>query len=138
MIIKIYLNMEQPPALKDVISVINTLHYDSDPQSKQKASLWLDQLQKSVHAWKIADELLREKPNLEVCYFAAQTMRSKIQFSFHELPQESYVSLKDSLMDHLSQVTPATQNVIVTQVQHPFIIIIVLYKKKCSNESRFL
>ena len=39
----------------------------------------------------------------------AKTMRSKIQHSFH-------VSLRDSLFDHVANVTAGTSNVIVTQL----------------------
>jgi len=53
---------------------------------------------------------------MESCYFAAQTMRTKIQLSFHELPQEAYTSLRDSLMEHISQINEHTNSAIVTQV----------------------
>jgi len=69
-----------------------------------------------VFAWKIADEMLHQKRNMESCYFAAQTMRTKIQLSFHELPQEAYTSLRDSLMEHISQINEHTNSAIVTQV----------------------
>lgn len=69
-----------------------------------------------VYAWKVADEMLQQKRDLESCYFAAQTMRTKIQFSFHELPTEAHNSLRDSLMEHIGQVNDATNTVIVTQV----------------------
>lgn len=61
--------------------------------------------------------MLQQKRDLESCYFAAQTMRTKIQMSFHELPAESHNSLRDSLMEHISQVNDATNTVIVTQVR---------------------
>ena len=54
--------------------------------------------------------------DVESCYFAAQTMRSKIQHSFHELPETAHVSLRDSLLDHVANVTAGTSNVIVTQL----------------------
>lgn len=60
--------------------------------------------------------MLQEKRNLESCYFAAQTMRSKIQKCFHELPPESHVSLRDSLLDHISQINDSTNTVIVVQL----------------------
>lgn len=43
-------------------------------------------------------------------------MRSKIQHSFHELPMDHHMSLRDSLLEHINQVTPATNTVIVTQL----------------------
>lgn len=43
-------------------------------------------------------------------------MRTKIQLSFHELPQEAHGSLRDSLMEHISQINEHTNSAIVTQV----------------------
>ena len=60
--------------------------------------------------------MLQQKQDLISCYFAAQTMRSKIQLSFHELPADAHPSLRDSLMDHLSQINENTNTAIVTQV----------------------
>ena len=53
---------------------------------------------------------------MESCYFGAQTLRTKIQFAFHELPQEAHTSLRDSMFDHLRQINEHTSTVIVTQV----------------------
>lgn len=69
-----------------------------------------------VYSWQIADELLQQKRDLHSCYFAAQTMRNKIQNSFHELPDEAHVSLRDSLIAHLGQITIETNPIIVTQL----------------------
>lgn len=69
-----------------------------------------------VFAWKIADEMLHKQHDMESCYFAAQTMRTKIQLAFHELPPEAHSSLRDSLLEHISNVNENTNNIIVTQV----------------------
>lgn len=69
-----------------------------------------------MHAWTVADELLHHKRDLESCYFAAQTMRSKIHQSFHELPVDAHTSLRDSLLEHISQINENTNTVIVTQL----------------------
>lgn len=126
--------MEQPPTLDMVHLAVSTLHNNPDTAEKEKASQWLEDLQKSVsfaahllvrwvsfdcfqvYSWSISDQMLREKRNLESCYFAAQTMRSKIQKSFHELPPESHVSLRDSLLNHISQINDTTNTVIVVQL----------------------
>lgn len=71
---------------------------------------------KQVFAWKIADELLARKVDQNSCYLAAQTMRSKLQNSFHELPQNSHASLRDALLTHLSKLDITTDRVIATQV----------------------
>ncbi|XP_013777598.1 transportin-3-like [Limulus polyphemus] len=108
--------METAPSLETVYQAIHALYHNPDPAGKEKASSWLGELQRSVFAWRISDQLLHQKAELEACYFAAQTMRTKIQYSFHELPVESYSSLRDSLLEHLSHVTEETAHVIVTQL----------------------
>lgn len=70
--------------------------------------------------------MLHQKRNIESCYFAAQTMRTKIQLSFHELPQEAHSSLRDSLMEHISQINEHTNSAIVTQVFTSFLYFILL------------
>ena len=66
----------------------------------------------------VADELLYRKGavSTESCYIAAQTMRTKIQNSFYELPLESHISLRDSLLEHVNAVNEETNSVIVTQL----------------------
>ncbi|XP_046388483.1 transportin-3 [Ischnura elegans] len=108
--------MESSPPIETVYQAIYTLNHNPDPTGKEKASQWLGALQKSVFAWKVADEMLHQKRDLECCYFAAQTMRTKIQLSFHELPSESHTSLRDSLIEHISQVNDQTNPIIVTQL----------------------
>jgi hypothetical protein len=44
--------------------------------------------------FQVSDELLHRKLNVESCYIAAQTMRTKIQTSFYELPAHAHNSLK--------------------------------------------
>ncbi|XP_033225637.1 transportin-3 isoform X2 [Belonocnema kinseyi] len=109
--------MDSPPALETVYQAIYSSHNHPNTSEQQKSSLlWLEELQKSVYAWKIADQMLQQKQDLISCYFAAQTMRSKIQLSFHELPADAHTSLRDSLMEHLSQVNENTNTAIVTQL----------------------
>lgn len=43
-------------------------------------------------------------------------MRTKIQMSFYELPMDAHSSLRDSLLEHISQVNENTNTVIVTQL----------------------
>lgn len=69
-----------------------------------------------VYSWQIADELLQQKRDKESCFFAAQTMRNKIQYSFHELPDDAHISLRDSLIAHISQINNDTHPTIVTQL----------------------
>ncbi|XP_046738771.1 transportin-3 [Diprion similis] len=108
--------MDSSPSLETVYQAVFSLYNNPNPAEKEKASVWLGELQSSVFAWKVADEMLQQKRDVESCYFAAQTMRTKIQLSFHELPAEAHNSLRDSLMNHISQINEHTSNVIVTQL----------------------
>lgn len=108
--------MDQAPSIETVLQAVQALYTNPDVMGKEKASVWLGELQRSVHAWQIADQLLCINHSLESCYFAAQTMRTKIQYAFHELPQTSHQSLRDSLLEHASKITAESPPVIVTQL----------------------
>lgn len=68
-----------------------------------------------VHAWEISDQLLQIRQDVESCYFAAQTMKMKIETLFYELPTDSHASLRDSLLTHIQNLKDLSP-VIVTQV----------------------
>ncbi|KAK7861760.1 hypothetical protein R5R35_010783 [Gryllus longicercus] len=108
--------MDAPPTLTAVHEAVYTLYHDPDTSKKEMASQWLHNFQKSVYAWKIANEVLYEKRSVESCYFASQTIRSKIQYSFCELPVDTHISLRDSLLEHLRQASDDTSAVIVMQL----------------------
>ncbi|XP_017835111.2 transportin-3 [Drosophila busckii] len=99
-----------------VYQAINALFQGSNPKEQEKANKWLQDFQKSIYSWTIADELLHQKRDLHANYFAAQTMRNKIQNSFSELPPHTHESLRDSLITHIGQIDEQTDNVIVTQL----------------------
>ncbi|ETN66595.1 transportin [Anopheles darlingi] len=106
----------EPPTAEAVLRGVYTLYNDPNNAEKEKASKWLEEFQKSIHSWQIADELLQQKHDLNSCTFAAQTMRNKIQNSFHELPEAAHESLRQSLLEHISHITLETKSVIVTQL----------------------
>jgi len=99
------------PDLDKVHSLIKAM-YQQD-EHKESASKWLEELQKTVYAWQIADQLLIKRLDFESCYFAAQTLKTKIQYNFNELPPDSYCSLKDSVIAHLVNID---EKVIQTQL----------------------
>lgn len=90
------------PKLEEVYSVINAFYEQNE--YKESASKWLEALQESIFAWKIADELLINQLDFNSCYFAAQTLKTKICKSFNELPVSSYDSLKNSIIDCLVKI----------------------------------
>ncbi|KAH0552027.1 transportin-3 [Cotesia glomerata] len=108
--------MNLPPEIETVYEAIYSMHQKSNPTEQNRASLWLQELQKTVYAWKISDRILQEKKDLDSCFFAAQTMRAKIQYDFHELPVEAHASLRDSLIGHISQIDEHTNPAIVIQL----------------------
>ena len=75
--------MESAPSVEAVVQAVSSLYTNPDPEVKQGASRWLTSLQQSVYAWTLSDQLLQRNADVETCYFAAQTMRTKIQYSFH-------------------------------------------------------
>ena len=99
------------PDLERVHSLIKAMYQQKE--LKESASKWLEELQKSVYAWQIADQLLIKRLDYESCYFAAQTLKTKIQYNFAELPLESYDSLKNSVIAHLANID---EKVIQTQL----------------------
>ncbi|XP_074022541.1 transportin-3 isoform X6 [Numenius arquata] len=103
------------PSLQVVYQAVQALYHDPDPSGKERASCWLGELQRSVHAWEISDQLLQIRQDVESCYFAAQTMKMKIQTSFYELPTDSHASLRDSLLSHIQNLKDLSP-VIVTQL----------------------
>lgn len=59
---------------------------------------------------------MQQKRDLYTCFFAAQTLRNKIENSFRELPPSSHQSLRDSLLAHVAGITAETDTIIVTQL----------------------
>ncbi|XP_068611179.1 transportin-3 [Brachionichthys hirsutus] len=103
------------PSLTLVYQAVQALYHDPDPAGKERASVWLGELQRSMYAWEVSDQLLQLKQDVESCYFAAQTMKMKIQTSFYELPPETHNALRDSLLTHIQNLKDLSP-IIVTQL----------------------
>ncbi|MFT7814910.1 transportin-3 [Arapaima gigas] len=103
------------PSLQLVYHAVQALYHDPDPAGKERASLWLGELQRSMYAWEISDQLLQLQQDVESCYFAAQTMKMKIQMSFYELPSETHNALRDSLLSHIQNLKDLSP-IIITQL----------------------
>uniref|UniRef100_A0A8C2WTS8 Transportin 3 n=1 Tax=Cyclopterus lumpus TaxID=8103 RepID=A0A8C2WTS8_CYCLU len=103
------------PNLTLVYQAVQALYHDPDPAGKERASVWLGELQRSMYAWEISDQLLQLKQDVESCYFAAQTMKMKIQTSFYELPPETHNALRESLLTHIQNLKDLSP-IIVTQL----------------------
>ncbi|ODV87402.1 hypothetical protein CANARDRAFT_26802 [[Candida] arabinofermentans NRRL YB-2248] len=78
---------------------LDTLYGNSDPQIKDQANDFLMNFQRSEEAWQIIFPVLGdENSSLQLKIFTAQTFRSKVQYDFSQLPKDSLLSLKDSLI----------------------------------------
>lgn len=73
---------------------------------------------------------------LESCYFAAQTLRTKIQSHFNELPTESYISLKDSILNHLKSLNQLST--VQTQLALSITYLAILSKFKIDYLKKFI
>ncbi|KAK6737934.1 hypothetical protein RB195_020183 [Necator americanus] len=72
--------------------------------NNEEAAAWLNSIQSSINAWTLCDRILCERRDPLACCFAAQTLRQKILKSLAELPRESCLSLRESLITHLSHI----------------------------------
>ncbi|KAG5518556.1 hypothetical protein PMAC_002952 [Pneumocystis sp. 'macacae'] len=78
---------------------LQTLYSNSSHKEKEQANNFLEEFQKSKDAWTTTHAVLRDDgASVEAKLFAAQTLRNKINFDFHQLPSESLPSLRDSLL----------------------------------------
>ncbi|KAH7433967.1 hypothetical protein KP509_07G095100 [Ceratopteris richardii] len=82
-----------------LLQALQALYHDPSPTTRNAANQWLQDFQQSLEAWQISDSLLHDPSiNLEVLYFCAQTLRTKIQRDFDDLPLDSRIHLRDSVL----------------------------------------
>ncbi|KAM0892616.1 hypothetical protein ACQ4PT_025616 [Festuca glaucescens] len=85
-------------ATATVKDALSALYHHPDDTIRTAADRWLQKFQHTLDAWQVADTLLHdEKSNLETLMFCSQTLRSKVQRDFEELPSEAFRPLQDSL-----------------------------------------
>lgn len=100
------LQLRAAPSVESVMTAVHILHEpESSPDDRSYASRFLTAIQSSPYAWSLADSLLIAKPDINSTYFAAQTIRFKIQTCFTELQAVNYDPLRTSLINHLNQIT---------------------------------
>ncbi|GBG59060.1 hypothetical protein CBR_g24406 [Chara braunii] len=89
-------------AVTTLLQALQALYHHPDAEFRKAASRWLEDFQQAVDAWQISDSLLHEAgSSLEVQYFCAQTLRTKVQRDFEELPTGAALSLRSSLVSLL-------------------------------------
>ena len=77
---------------------------NATPDQIKEASVWLEHFQGTQEAWTVADQILAlpiEASAHAAMIFAAQTLRTKIQYDWNELPAPAHESLRGSLLNHV-------------------------------------
>jgi hypothetical protein len=77
--------MEMDSMKQMVIQASTTFYTTQDKDQRRTAEEWLNEFKKGHDAWIVSDQILHSTKNEQVLFFAAQTLRTKIQNSFHEL-----------------------------------------------------
>ncbi|KAL6997249.1 Transportin mos14 [Sarracenia purpurea var. burkii] len=81
-----------------VKEALNALYHHPDDAVRMQADQWLQEFQRTIDAWQVSDNLLHDvTSNQETLIFCSQTLRSKVQRDFEELPSEAFRPLRDSL-----------------------------------------
>jgi transportin-3 len=101
----------------ECMQALQALYISPDQALHKQADQWLTQFQQTPAAWQVCDQILShaETP-VQFKFFAAQTMRTKVQFDFYELPAESYASLRDTLLNHVDKFRAPECQAIHTQL----------------------
>lgn len=86
---------------QNVIQVSQTFYNTQDKEQRRVAEDWLNNFKKSIDAWTVTDQILHTSKSEQVLFFAAQTIRSKIQYSFHELPHDYHEVISTTLISSL-------------------------------------
>ncbi|KAG8388644.1 hypothetical protein BUALT_Bualt02G0146800 [Buddleja alternifolia] len=88
-----------------VKEALNALYHHPDDAVRMQADRWLQDFQRIIDAWQVADNLLHDTAsNQETLIFCSQTLRSKVQRDFEELPSEAFRSLRVSLTSLLKSL----------------------------------
>ena len=91
-----------PPPIDQLLAALLALYSNTEPGVREQASRWLEQWQHTQDAWSMAHDVLqRDIGGLEATYFCAQTLRTKVERDFEDLPLTSGLALRDSLLSLL-------------------------------------
>jgi transportin-3 len=99
------------------VQALQALYSSPDQAMQKQADAWLCQFQQSPAAWQVCDQILSHADTpVQFRFFAAQTMRTKVQFDFYELPSDSYANLRDTLLSHVDKFRAPECQPIQTQL----------------------
>ncbi|OUT23656.1 hypothetical protein CAS74_000013 [Pichia kudriavzevii] len=106
--------------IQQIQNTLQSLYGPTSPAEKKAASDALLQFQRSQQAWDVIFPILQE-PNapFELKLFVCQTLRSKVQYDFGQLNNESSTieSLRLSILNVLNSMTEfKSQKLLIIQV----------------------
>jgi len=91
--------MADPATKAQLLEALQALYHHPDDAIRKQADRWLGDWQRSTTAWSIADNVLHDaNATMEAQYFCAQTLRTKVQRDFEELPADAADGLRTSLV----------------------------------------
>ncbi|KAF4663406.1 Transportin-3 [Perkinsus olseni] len=83
-------------------TALQTLFSSQNQEERSRADEWLRKWQQTSTAWQVANLVLDNESNNEnMLFFAAQTLRTKIQFDFYELQETDWAGLRESIISKL-------------------------------------
>ncbi|CAJ0581571.1 unnamed protein product, partial [Mesorhabditis spiculigera] len=97
--------------------VYNAIQVLYSGTNNAEAQQWINAFTKSTDAWMACDQILAERKDPVACYFAAQTLRQKIVKNLKEVPEASLESLRESIINHLTQIHVVDQTSEATSTQ---------------------
>lgn len=87
----------------EVQAAVYALYHDSNSSSRERANVWLQEWQKTEGAWSVCCDVLGDaQSDLETCYFAAQTLRTKVVRDFEELTTDVSKTMPETILGILS------------------------------------
>ncbi|CAR28020.1 hypothetical protein ZYGR_0N05080 [Zygosaccharomyces rouxii] len=98
----------------DIQAALQCISSNIGPDKKKEAIRFLEEFQKSPQAWNLCHQVLSQInfPNLELQFFAAQTLRNKVTYDLLQL-EGSLAQLKTSILNLL---VLHSQRLVITQL----------------------
>lgn len=107
-------------SLKLLQQLLLTMYSNGSNDVKQEANKFLEKFQKSQEAWNVIFEVLEtsamDQETLMLKMFLAQTLRSKVNYDLFQLPKDSLMGLKDSILNLVVQYEKQSQKLILLQL----------------------
>ncbi|CAG2173461.1 unnamed protein product [Oppiella nova] len=88
-------------SIETIERLVHELYHNSNQLSQSSANQYLTCLQVSTQAWDVVSALLNPNKPLEVQYFGASTLYTKVTKCYHELDPQKQLDLKNELIQLL-------------------------------------